>query len=145
MQITIHDEATRRVVFQMLWNHAHDQANGETFSDRLYEHSWTRIDPRLGVPPRDCDPSEHLSELMDLLAATRAASGQLEAIELGATIDVPFDRAAVVSLAASCQQNIEEDEEFWRAPKEDQSLIIVCRNAAVQLMEEYSDRAEAVA
>lgn len=143
--VTIHDEASRRVVFQMLWNHACNQANGETFSNRLYEYAWTSIDARLGVPTDDCDASERLFELMDLLVATRAAAEQVETLELGASVEVPFDSATLVDLADQCRGNIEDDEDFWRIAKADQDRIVSCRNAAVRLLDEYREMTMAVA
>jgi hypothetical protein len=68
------------------------------------------------------DPTTEAMGLLDLLADTRTASERLESIELGGTVELPFDQETFANLLDGCRRWTEDDErlvgEFGPAPAE---------------------------
>jgi hypothetical protein len=115
--VTITNEPTRWVIHLAVWSAAQSVLGGD-FDERLLEHAWEPIDPRLGVPPKDVDMRGLLYSQLDLLDRCRTAAERAVTAEIGEVVEVPF---------------IEEDEEFWRQPAGTRQRLIAARDAIVAL------------
>jgi hypothetical protein len=125
MQITIHDEAERRVVLSALWRHAAAEI-GEDFYDRLNDEAEAALDPAGDDPPGLLVTTE-----ATLLAATLLDVAAVRDAALGARVAVPMPAEALREALPRCAAARER--------------MIANHDAAVRLLDELPKPAGAVA
>ena len=125
MQITIQDEAERRVVLSAIWRHAAAKI-GEDFYDRLNDEAEAALDP-----PDDDPPGLLVTTEATVLAATFLDVAAVRDAPLGTGVRVPVPAEALREALPRCAAARER--------------MIANHDAAVRLLDELPTPAEAVA
>jgi hypothetical protein len=140
MQITIHDEASRRAVLYAIWSRAARGIGERDFYDQLCEEAESAINP--------CNdaPSVLITNGVTLLTATLLDVEGVRAAPVGTRVQLSMSSEALRDVLDRCIARIEEIEnDFWRAPPESRNVFVATHDAAVRLCDDLTEPAEAVA
>lgn len=130
--VTIHDEATRRVVEYALWYRASDFV-GDTLEQSLWDAGWETIGlARDGVEGSEDRAAEQLEGVLrarsDIEAVRRTASG--------ATTEIGTPVAELLPGFESCRDEVAAD--LFNGRRTEREALLATRDAAERLLAELA-------